>query len=226
MIIKQLTLITILLLSACSVVREDIVFSERYTESPCEENLACSLNSNIITLNRERIVTAGIARNSVGTLRPECEADNNRYICVTSELVIPKSAVLKTETAKMLNRIKDGYDSNRTISDAIGFEECKVFNTVLNQNQSYLTIISYEDFSSILKNETKIENKTGGPLVDYTEATLVCSNECSFDVENNQTGNLIKILLSKSTTSGRLPKEEIRKKQKEIEDIQNACSAH
>ena len=208
--------------SSCSVVREDIVFSEQFTESSCKNSRICDLSTNIITLARERNVSAGVARNSVGTLRPECRQMGENFLCKTSELVIPKTVFQPTQTTRTLGKIYDGYDSNREIIDLGG---CKTLITSQNQNQSYLTIESYFDFTSIIKNETSLIHATGALLEDFTEATFVCTNECNFDIKSNSSTNSIKIILSKSRTSGRLSHTESNKRMTEIANLQDECSS-
>lgn len=208
--------------SSCSVVREDIVFSEQFVESSCTNSRICDLSTNIITLTRERKVSAGVAKNSVGTLRSECRQMGENFLCRTSELVVPKTIFQPTQTTIALSKIYDGYDSNRTIID---LGSCKTLFTSKNQNQSYLTIESYFDFTAVMKDETTLVHGTGGLLEDFTEATFMCANECNYDVKSNSSTNSIKIILSESRISGRLSQPESNKRMKEINNLQNACSS-
>jgi len=215
-------LLLTLAFSSCSVVREDIVLSEQFTESSCKNSRICDLSTNVITLTRERIVSAGVAKNSVGTLRSECRQMGENFLCKTSELVVPRTVFQPTQTTKTLSRIYDGYDSNREIIDLGG---CKTLLTSQNQNQSYLTIESYFDFSSIIKNESFLNHATGALLEDFTEATFICTNDCNYDVKSNSSTNSIKIVLSRSRTSGRLSQAESHKRMTEIANLHDQCSS-
>jgi len=207
-------------ISSCASVREDRVLSENYLEIECTGNLICELSENIVKLRRVREVTAGIARNYAGTLRPGCEPSNGSYICATEEYVVRKDRVSETQTTILMSRVVDGYDSGRRIID---LGNCKVIMTAPNKNLAYLEIDKVYNFSEVSIDETSIANRTGGLLEDYTEATLSCQNDCNYEVASDTSSNSIKLLLSEDKTSGSLSPAQQKERFSSISKLFEEC---
>ena len=218
----RLWILVAIVISSCAVIREDIVFSERFIESSCTQNQICDLGANVISLIKERVVSAGVAKNSVGTLKSECKQLEQNFLCRSYELVVPEASFQPTQTTRTLSRIYDGYDSDQKIIDLGG---CKALTTSQNQNTSYLTVESYFNFAAVIKSETTLVHGTGGLLEDFTEITFVCANECNYDAKSNSSTNIIRILLSENSTSGRLSQVESNKRMMEINNLQDSCSS-
>ena len=209
-----------LTLTSCASVREDRVFSEKYSEIACTGNQICELSENIVKLRKVREVSAGIARNYAGTLRPGCEPLGEIYSCTTDEYVVRKDKVSETKITILIKEIVDGYDSGRNIFD---LGNCKVMMTVPNENQAYVEIDTVYDFSEVKIGETSISNRTGGLLEDYTEATLSCPKDCSYEVSSDTSSNSIKLLLSVDKTSGKLSSAKQEKRISSISNLITEC---
>ena len=82
-LLQVLTLaVSALVLASCSNIRVDRVESETFGSYPCSDNVMCAVDDRIRVLERDRIVTGGVARNSTGTLKAGCSSSGRLYRCV------------------------------------------------------------------------------------------------------------------------------------------------
>ena len=78
--------------------------------------------------------------------------------------------------------------------------------------------LCYFNFSSVVKEQTKIFDRTGRRL-RITPWFFTCATDCVYDEKTEQWSNNIEVLLGKSRTSGRLQKAE---KDKRLIALQNS----
>ena len=57
------------------------------TRTPALTGALCAVDDRIGVLERDPIVSGGVARNTTGTLKPGCSSSGRLYRCVTREYV-------------------------------------------------------------------------------------------------------------------------------------------
>ncbi len=204
------------LLAGCAT-RYDVVFTEKFIEEPCSGSILCEKDRNFVLVKRIREVSAGVARNTAGTLIPGCAMHGKQYICEQGEVGLPRNKLLSNENYDLLLQ---GYQSSIS---SYSPNPCEVFSTTKSQNDEYLIIEDYMNFAHVELERVNIENHTGSPLEDYTAVHFVCDRECYYDEDRNINSNEIHLVLSKSRRSGRLDETDIEKRQASIVRLINDC---
>ena len=201
-LLKVLTLtFSTLLLSSCSNIRVDRVESETFGSYSCSDNLMCAVDDRIRVLERDRIVTGGVARNSTGTLKPGCSSRGRLYRCVAREYVYEQPFIDLVSTVELFHEFADGYASSRV---TLAPSKCEIVTTKKSMNVSYRAVDQYYNFAFADPKRAEVIDRTGSSLEDHTVALFPCNRDCAYDVKNGRWTNQIEVILSKSRTSGRL----------------------
>ena len=201
-LLQALTLaVSALLLASCSNIRIDRVESETFGSYPCSDNVMCAVDDRIRVLERDRIVTGGVARNSTGTLKPVCSSSGRLFRCVTREYVYEQPFIDLVFTAELFHEFADGYASSRV---TLAPSKCEIVTTKKSMNFSYRAVDQYYNFAFADPKRAEVIDRTGSSLEDHTVALFPCNRDCAYDVKNDRWTNQIEVILSKSRTSGRL----------------------
>jgi len=188
-------------LASCSNIRVDRVESETFGSYPCSDNVMCAVDDRIRVLERDRIVTGGVARNSTGTLKPGCSSSGRLYRCVTREYVYEPPFMELAFTAELFREFADGYPSSRV---TLAPSKCEIVTTKKSMNVSYRALDQYYNFAFADPKRAEVIDRTGSALEDHTVALFPCNRDCAYDVKNDRWTNQIEVILSRSRTSGRL----------------------
>ena len=198
--VLTLTFSAVLLVS-CSSIRVDRVESETFGSYSCYDNVICDVDDRIRVLERDRIVTGGVARNSTGTLKPGCSSSGRLYRCVAREYVYEQPFIGSVFTEELFREFADGYASSRV---ALSPSKCEIVTTKKSMNVSYRAVDQYYNFAFVDPTRAEVIDRTGSSLEDHTVALFPCNRDCAYDVKNDRWSNQIEVILSKSRTSGRL----------------------
>ena len=201
-LLQVLTLaVSALVLASCFNIRVDRVESETFGSYPCSDNVMCAVDDRIRVLERDRIVTGGVARNSTGTLKAGCSSSGRLYRCVAREFVYEQPFMDLAPSAKLFRELADGYASSRV---TLAPSKCEIVTTRKSMNVSFRAVDQYYNFAFADPKRAEVIDRTGSSLEDYTVALFPCNRDCAYDVKADRWTNQIEVILSKSRTSGRL----------------------
>ena len=193
--------VSALLLASCTNIRVDRVESETFRSYSCSDNVMCEVDDRIRVLERDRIVTGGVARNSTGALEPGCSASGRLYRCVAREYVYEQPFIDRVFTAELFREFADGYASSRV---TLAPSKCEIVTTKKSMNFSFRAVDQYYNFAFAHPKRAEVIDRTGSSLEDHTVALFPCNRDCAYDVKNDRWTNQIEVILSESRTSGRL----------------------
>jgi hypothetical protein len=208
------------LFASCSNIRVDTVEEERFDSYPCSDNVLCAVDDRIRVLERIRIVSGGVARNSTGTLNPGCVSSGSSYRCVTREYVYEQPLKNSAVSAELFHDFADGYASSRVTPVP---SKCEVVTTKKSVDERYRAVDQYYNFAYADPSSFRVIDRTGSALEDHTVAVFQCNRDCAYDLKNNRWINRIEVVLSKSRTSGRLPPSVKQARVDAVETFLNYC---
>ena len=207
------------LLASCSNIRVDRVEEERFDSYPCSGSLLCAVDDRIRVLERNRIVSGGVARNTTGTLKPGCSSSGRLYRCVTREYVY-EQPLTDMVSAELFRAFADGYASNRVTPAP---SRCEIVTTQKSMNANYRAVDQYYNFAHADPSRTQVLDRTGSALEDHTVAVFQCNRDCAYDLKNDRWSNQIEVVLSKSRISGRLTPLVKQARAEAVQSFLNHC---
>lgn len=207
------------LFASCTSIRVDSVEEERFDTYPCSNSALCAVDDRIRVLERDRIVSGGVARNTTGTLKPGCSSSGRLYRCVTREYVY-EQPLTDPVSAELFRAFADGYVSSRMTPAP---SKCEIVTTQKSMNASYRAIDQYYNFAYADPSRTRVLDRTGSALEDHTVAVFQCNRDCSYDLKNDRWSNQIEVVLSKSRTSGRLTPPIKQARAEAVQSFLNHC---